>query len=77
MLLKKLINNHHIKKNIKVKGLAINSKKIKTGFIFFAIKGLKQNGETYINDAIKRGAIAVICSKECKFNHKKISVKNF
>ncbi len=74
MLLKKLINNHHIKKNIKVKGLAINSKKIKTGFIFFAIKGLKQNGETYINDAIKRGAIAVICSKECKFNHKKISV---
>ena len=42
--------------------------------MFFAIKGLKQNGETYINDAIKKGAIAVICSKKCKFNHKKISV---
>ena len=74
MLLKKLINNHHIKNNIEVKGLATNSNKIKKGFIFFAMKGLKQNGETYINDAIKRGAIAVICSKKCKFNNKKVSV---
>ncbi len=74
MLLKKLINNHHIKNNIEVKGLATNSNKIKKGFIFFAMKGLKQNGETYINDAIKRGAIAVICSKKCKFNNKKVCV---
>ncbi len=74
MLLKKLINNHLIKNNIKVKGLATNSNIIKKGFIFFAIKGLKHNGESYINDAIKRGAIAVICSKKCKFSHKKIIV---
>ena len=40
MLLKKLINNlPPNKKNIKINGLSINSKKVKKGFIFFAIKG--------------------------------------
>ena len=41
--------------NIKVKGIEINSKKIKKGFIFFAIKGHKLNGEKFINEAIKKG----------------------
>ena len=41
MLLKNLIKDIPIKnKKINVKGLAINSKKIKKGYIFFAIKGL-------------------------------------
>ena len=39
MLLKKLIKNFKKEKKIKIKGLSINSKKIKKGFIFFAIKG--------------------------------------
>ena len=56
MLLKKLIKNHQKKKKIKIKGLSINSKKIKKGFIFFAIKGNKFNGEKFINEAIKKGA---------------------
>ena len=49
MLLKKLISNlPKEKKKIKVLGLSTNSKKVKKGFIFFAVRGNKINGERYI-----------------------------
>ena len=68
MLLKKLINNlPEEKKNIKVRGLSINSKKTQKGFIFFAIRGTRLNGEKFINNAVKNGASAVVCSKICKY----------
>ena len=54
MLLKKLIKSLPKKKNIKVQGLSINSKKIKKGYIFFAIKGKNFDGEKYIDEAIKK-----------------------
>ncbi len=64
MLLKKLINNlPKENRNLIVKGLSTDSKKIKKGFIFFAIKGQKLNGENFISKAIKKGAIAIVCSK--------------
>ena len=75
MLLKNLINTPAIgKKKIQIKGLAINSKEVKKDFIFFAIKGQKNNGEEFISEAIKRGASVVICTKNCKFKKKKIVV---
>ena len=75
MLLKKLIKNLPLeKKKINISGLAVNSKKVKRGYIFFAIKGHKINGEEFINEAIKKGAIVIICSKRCKLNNKKVFV---
>ncbi len=75
MLLKNLIKRSPQNlKNIKIRGLAINSKDVKNGYIFFAIKGSKTNGENYINQAIERGASLIICSKNCKFKSKKISL---
>ena len=63
MLLKNLIKLSLVKHNkLKIKGLTTNSKKVKKGFIFFAIKGNKLNGENYINEAIKKGAAVVVCS---------------
>ena len=75
MLLKNLIKNspHNLKK-LKIKGLALNSREVKKGFIFFAVKGNQTNGENYINEAIKNGAIVIICSKSCKFESKKVNV---
>ena len=76
MLLKKLIKNLRKEYNkIKIRGLAINSKKVKKGFIFFAIKGKKINGEKFIFEAIKNGAAAIICSKNYK--NKKTEVPIF
>ena len=57
MLLKNLIKNSPKNlQSLKVTGLSLNSKKIKKGFIFFAIRGNKLNGENYIDEAIKKGA---------------------
>ena len=75
MLLKRLIKNFPKDQNkIKITGLEIDSKKIKKGNIFFAIKGNKINGEKYINEAIKKGAAAIVCSKKCKYKNKSLPV---
>ncbi len=75
MLLKNLIKNSPKSlKKIEINGLALNSKDVKKGFIFFAVKGNKSNGENYINEAIKNGASIIICSKSCKFKSKKIGI---
>ena len=50
-----------------IKGLAINSKKVKKGFIFFALKGSKLNGENFIREAVKRGAALIVLSKQSRF----------
>lgn len=43
-----------------ISGLAYDSRKVKPGFVFFAIKGLKDDGSRYIDDAFKNGASAVV-----------------
>ena len=56
MLLKKLIKTVPQNfKNLKIRGLTLNSKEVRKGYIF-AIKGNKLNGENYIDEAIKNGA---------------------
>ena len=75
MLLKNLIKNSPENlKNFNVKGLALNSQKVKKGFIFFAIKGTRFNGEDYISEAIKNGAIIIVVSSKCKFKTNKINI---
>ena len=75
MLLKNLIKNYPINfKKLKIKGLAIDSRDVKKGFIFFAIKGNKLNGENYINKAIQNGAILIICAESCKFYNPEINI---
>ena len=74
MLLKKLIKKLPKEKKIQVLGLSVNSKKIRKNFIFFAIKGKKFNGEKFIDEAVKKGASVVICSKTCRYKDKNILV---
>ena len=75
MLLKQLIENlPEEKKNIHIRGLEINSKNVKKGFIFFAIKGQKVNGEKYIPESVKNGAKVVICSKNCDYKNENLVV---
>jgi len=65
MKLKKLIEvldpyrvlNFH---DFAIKGVACDSKSVKEDFIFIAIKGLAQDGHCFIDEAIKRGAKAII-----------------
>ena len=43
-----------------ISGLALDSRKVQPGDLFFAYRGEKVDGRDYINDAIARGAAAVV-----------------
>jgi UDP-N-acetylmuramoyl-L-alanyl-D-glutamate--2,6-diaminopimelate ligase len=49
-----------VKKDFFVEGLAYDSRKVKDGFIFFAIKGYKEDGNKYVSKAIENGAKAIV-----------------
>ena len=74
MLLKNLINNLPEKKKITISGLSTDSKTVKPGHIFFAIKGSNNNGEKFIKEAIKKGASVIVCSINSNYKNKKILV---
>jgi len=72
MLLKKLIKNPSSNiKNLNIRDLALDSRKVKKGDLFFALKGSKLNGSFFIESAINKGAKAVICSKGTNIRNKK------
>ncbi|MFC7371582.1 UDP-N-acetylmuramoyl-L-alanyl-D-glutamate--2,6-diaminopimelate ligase [Fictibacillus iocasae] len=49
---------------IKIEGIESNSGKVAAGFLFVAIPGYKHDGHDFIEDAVKRGAAAVIGERE-------------
>jgi UDP-N-acetylmuramoyl-L-alanyl-D-glutamate--2,6-diaminopimelate ligase len=48
------------------KGLASDSRKVKKGYVFVAVKGLSSDGHDYIAHAIKNGATVVVGEKDIK-----------
>jgi len=52
------------KKDIEINGIASDSREVKTNFAFISINGLKVDGHNFINDAISRGAVAIIVEKD-------------
>lgn len=51
--------------DIEIKGLNNDSRHVKKGYIFIAMKGYRTNGHIYIEDAIKNGAICIIHEENC------------
>ncbi|MDR1868709.1 MAG: UDP-N-acetylmuramoyl-L-alanyl-D-glutamate--2,6-diaminopimelate ligase [Treponema sp.] len=47
-----------------ITGLEFNSRKIKPGNLFFALPGLHTDGSMFIDDAVSRGAAAVVYERE-------------
>ncbi len=43
-----------------IRGIAYDSRRVEPGFLFVAIKGFKTDGHLFINDAVRRGAVAVV-----------------
>ncbi len=79
MDLKKILlglENLKVKGNldIDIKGIENNSKEVKTGYMFIAIKGFEADGHNYINDAIDAGCTAVMIQEGCDLS--KINVRN-
>jgi len=75
MLLKNLIKISSKKiNNIKILDLALDSRKVKKGSLFFALNGSKTKGEYFINHAVKKGAVAIICPLTVKIKDNKIPI---
>ena len=55
----------------KFKGVSINSKNIKKGNLFIAIKGKKKDGHNYVKEALKKGANYCVVAKNVKTLKKK------
>lgn len=48
-----------------ISSIAYDSRKVERGALFVAIKGFKTNGHLYIDDALSKGAAAIIGEQEC------------
>tara|TARA_Y100000590_G_scaffold229821_1_gene259189 strand:- start:6085 stop:8931 length:2847 start_codon:yes stop_codon:yes gene_type:complete len=59
---------------IPVNGISFDSRKVKKGDIFFAIRGTKTSGNKFIKNAILKGASTIITEEKRKFNKYKIPI---
>lgn len=53
------------KHTVRVRSLATDSRRVAPGSLFFAMPGLRTDGHLFVAEAIDRGAVAVVCQKEC------------
>ena len=51
--------------DLEIEGIESNSKNVKPGFLFIAIKGFSVDGHKYINNAIENGARCVMVEEGC------------
>ncbi len=52
--------NENLKFDFPIAGIAYDSRKVKENYIFFALKGLKDDGSKYVKSAIELGAKSII-----------------
>lgn len=50
-------------KNLTVTGLTFRSQDVQPGFVFFALKGANADGNLFILDAVKRGAVLIVSAQ--------------
>ena len=54
---------------INVQGISFDSRKVKKKDIFFAIQGNQTSGIKFINEAIFKGASAIICDRKIRYKN--------
>ncbi len=69
MVLKELIKGLKVIKtsgdtNVVIASVTSDSRKVKHGSLFVAIRGIEHDGNDYVEMAIEKGAVAVICDRE-------------
>ena len=74
MELRKLLEGVEIRKITgetlkEIEGIAYHSKQIRKGFLFAAIQGMEVDGHRFIEEAIERGAEAVVLEEERKVSN--------
>ena len=56
-----------------ISGLAIDSRRVVPGNLFFALPGQRADGATFIDEAVSRGAVAVVVQKMPSFPPAKVT----
>lgn len=51
-------------KGVCVKGLTFNSAEVKAGYVFFALKGVHHDGNLFVEDAVKKGAVLIVSAQD-------------
>ena len=54
------------KRDVEVQGVACDSRQVRAGSVFVAIRGEKQDGAAFVDDALSRGAVAVVTESAVK-----------
>ena len=62
--------------NMEIKGIASDSRKIRNGYIFVAIKGESRDGNSYIKEVLERGAGLILSENEISGHIPGVRVKN-
>ena len=57
------VNAKHIKgaTDIRISSITYDSREVKSGSLFFAVKGTRVDGHSFIDQVIEKGAIAIVC----------------
>ncbi len=50
--------------NVEIEGLAYDSRQVRPGYLFVALHGHQREGTDYIQDAVQRGAVAVVADSD-------------
>ena len=50
-------------KNLTLTGLTFNSAEVRPGYCFFALKGVHHDGNLFIQDAVKKGAVLIVSAQ--------------
>jgi len=61
-------------RSVDIKNISIDSRKVNDGDLFLALHGERFDGNDFINDAIKAGAIAVVSDKIDKISDPKVAL---
>ncbi|HBT48137.1 MAG TPA: UDP-N-acetylmuramoyl-L-alanyl-D-glutamate--2,6-diaminopimelate ligase [Peptococcaceae bacterium] len=51
-------------RDIEIRGIHYDSRRIEPGFLFVAVPGLRTDGHLYVQEAVRRGAVAVVVQKD-------------
>ena len=71
-ILKNIVNKN---KKFSFEGVSFNSKEVKKGNLFIAIKGIRNDGHKFVNEAFKKGASFCVVSKNIKVRNKRRLIK--
>lgn len=52
---------------VHIAGIAYDSRQVQPGFLFVAVEGFTTDGHRYVEQAVSRGAVAVVVQKEIPF----------